>query len=197
MSRVHRHAKHPIHHAVRHHAVHHSAHTLFVQHAVKPAQQSEEATGVPASVTIAQAILESAWGAHHIGSANNYFGIKAQEHDGEVTFGSLATGYVDKKTKEHVGKKDVTITAHFRSYPNMQASFVDHGMFLSGNQRYRKALENYANTGDADEFARGLQKAGYATDPHYADLLISIMKHRNLYRYNKPPATSGAEGVLP
>ena len=124
-----------------------------------------------------------------MGSANNYFGVKAQTSHDKVTFGSVATGYVDKTTKEHIKKlnKDISISAHFRSYKNMNDSFFDHGLFLSKNSRYSTALANYAKTKNADEFARGLQKAGYATDPHYADLLISIMKKYKLYQYNQKP----------
>ena len=164
-------------HTKKHNAIHQNK-QIFIYQAAHPAQTSERLTGVPASITIAQAILESGWGKHHMGSANNYFGIKAQTSHGKVTFGNVATGYVDKETKEHIKKlnKDISITAHFRSYKNMSDSFLDHGLFLKNNPRYHHALVNYAKTKDADEFAHGLQKAGYATDPHYAELLISIMK---------------------
>jgi len=162
------------------------AHANFIQSAGDPARSSELQTGVPASITIAQAILEAAWGQHHIGAANNYFGIKAQTVNGQIVYGDIATGYVDRSTKEHIKKtnKDITIIAHFRSYSDMESSFRDHGMFLRNNPRYRAALDAYAKTNDADEFARGLQNAGYATDPHYAELLISIMQRYNLYQYN-------------
>jgi flagellum-specific peptidoglycan hydrolase FlgJ len=136
---------------------------------------------------MAQAFLESAWGASHVGSANNYFGIKAQKHeDGQITFGSQATGYVYAPTTEYDGKKKLHVIAPFRSYIDISSSFVDHGLFLSENKRYRKALDKYAETGDTNEFARDLQRAHYATDPHYADSLISIMRGRNLYQYNVP-----------
>ena len=68
----------------------------------------------------------------------------------------------------------------------MGDSFIDHGLFLKSNNRYQKILNNYEKDGDADAFASGLQKAGYATDPNYAKLLISIMKKNDLYKYNKP-----------
>ena len=183
-----------------HHA--HAAHTqipaAFIHKAIAPAQASERLTGVPASITMAQAILESGWGKHHIGSAHNYFGVKAQTVLGKVTYGSVATGYVNVKTKEHLGGKDITISDNFRSYKSIQDSFVDHGNFLRGNHRYLTILTAYANDGDADAFARGLQKAGYATDPHYAELLIKIMKGRNLYQYNlKRPAAPLIPSVTP
>jgi flagellar protein FlgJ len=175
------------HHAKKQKAQHHPEYSTFINEAIVPAQASELQTGVPASVTIAQAILESAWGKSHMGAAHNYFGVKAQEDKKRnVTYGSVASGYVDKKTREHVGGKDIFVTAHFRSYKSMTDSFVDHGLFLKNNRRYQSSIEAYAKNHDADEFARGLQKAGYATDPNYAELLITIMKKNNLYKYNQP-----------
>jgi flagellum-specific peptidoglycan hydrolase FlgJ len=183
----HTHRTHRIHQTVKNNAIN-AAHMKFIAAAGSPATSSELQTGVPASVTIAQAILESAWGQHHMGAANNYFGIKAQTVKGQIVYGDIATGYVDRSTREHIKRtnKDVTITAHFRSYSDMESSFRDHGMFLRNNPRYRAALDAYAKTKDADEFARGLQTAGYATDPHYSEVLISIMKKNNLYKYNMP-----------
>lgn len=66
----------------------------------------------------------------------------------------------------------------------MADSFTDHGRFLKDNNRYHKIIDNYAKDGDADTFAQGLQKAGYATDSGYAENLISIMKRHELYKYN-------------
>lgn len=184
--RPYQHAKHPIPHPVKLKAIHSPKYITFIALAAGPAQSSELQTGVPASITIAQAILESAWGKHHIGSANNYFGVKAQQDKkGEVHYGSIATGYVDVKTKEYIGGKEITITDHFRKYKDITDSFIDHGMFLKQNSIYKSALDAYAKTGDAEEFARGLQRAHYATDPNYADTLIRIMKARRLYQYNK------------
>lgn len=158
----------------------------FIKLAGAAAQASEADTGVPASVTIAQAILESGWGKKHMGDANNYFGIKAQTKGAKVVFGDIATGYVDKPTKEFDKKtgKTITVIAHFRSYSDMAGSFTDHGMFLKSNARYAKALAAYAKNKDANEFAEGLQKARYATDPKYASQLISIMQKNELYKYN-------------
>ena len=92
---------------------------------------------------------------------------------------------MDKLTKEYdKNGRAYTVVAHFRSYKNMADSFLDHGIFLTSNARYRKALDAYAKSKDADEYARGLQKAGYATDPDYANMLISLMKKNKLYQYN-------------
>ncbi len=161
-------------------------HETFLKSAADPAQTSEKETGVPASVTMAQAILESGWGRHHIGDANNYFGVKAFEKKGVIDYGSIATGYVDVETREVLHGKDVTIKAHFRKYASMTDSFRDHGKFLKKNKRYETILQAYAKDRDADAFATGLQTAGYATDPDYAKLLSSVMKSNNLYQYNQP-----------
>jgi len=157
----------------------------FIDTAGPAAEKSERETGVAASVTIAQAILESGWGEHHMGDANNYFGIKAQEKNGEVTFGDIATGFVDRLTKEFdKNGRAFTVVAHFRAYRNMADSFTDHGVFLKSNKRYSKALDAYAKTKDADGLARGLQEAGYATDPNYAKMLISLMTRHDLRRFD-------------
>ena len=158
----------------------------FIEAAGIAARASEADTGVPASVTIAQAILESGWGKSHMGDANNYFGIKAQVKSGKVVFGNVAIGFVDRPTKEFdkKTKKFVTVIAHFRAYKDMAGSFTDHGLFLRDNARYAGAIAAYAANKDANQFARGLQAAGYATDPGYADKLISIMTSNDLYRFN-------------
>lgn len=158
----------------------------FIEAAGIAAKASEADTGVPASVTIAQAILESGWGKSHMGDANNYFGIKAQVKSGKVVFGNVAIGFVDRPTKEFdkKTKKFVTVIAHFRAYKDMTGSFTDHGLFLRDNARYARAMAAYAANKDANQFARGLQAAGYATDPGYADKLISIMTSNDLYRFN-------------
>lgn len=186
---------HSAHHHAAHHHRRHAAHapasTAFVHQASAPAQASERQTGVPASVTIAQAILESGWGRYHMGAANNYFGIKAHTRNGQIDTGSVANGYVDTPTHEYVNGKRVAVTAHFRSYASMTDSFIDHGLFLRQNGRYAQAIRDYAANHDADAFATGLQDAGYATDPHYAQMLINLMRRHNLYQYNVPALQNG------
>ena len=84
--------------------------------AIPAAQATQQELAVPASVTLAQGILESGWGIHHIGDANNYFGIKAFTTNGTVTWGSVATGFVTVPTKEVVHGQTVTVSANFRKY---------------------------------------------------------------------------------
>ena len=171
-------------HLRRHQGLHFHQH-VFIYQAAIPAKQSELQTGIPASITIAQAILESGWGKHHIGSANNYFGVKAHKLAGKINSGPVATGYADVATKEHIKGEDITIVDHFRTYNSMADSFIDHGLFLKNNKRYSLALKRYAQTGDTNEFARDLQKAGYASALYYADLLIKIMTKYHLNQYNQ------------
>jgi flagellum-specific peptidoglycan hydrolase FlgJ len=176
--------RHHHNHHHRRHVIHAASNAQFISEASKAAIQSEIATGVPASITVAQAILESGWGKHHIGTANNYFGIKAQTRESAVTYGQVATGFVNVNTREHIKGKDQVLKQPFRSYQSMTDSFIDHGLFLAGNHRYRKHLDEYTKTGDSLAFAQGLQEAGYATDPHYAELLIGIVKKYKLDQLN-------------
>lgn len=135
--------------------------------AIAPAAQAcMRRTGVPASVTVAQAALESSWGKCAPGM--NLFGIKADSSwSGPVT---------SQVTHEVVGGKTITITARFRAYSDWQGSVDDHAAFLTGNPRYRTAFDFKSGP----EFAKAIAKAGYATDPLYADKLISIISARNL-----------------
>ncbi len=142
----------------------------FFAMAVGPAQASQVETGVPASVTLAQAILESGWGDHHMGEAYNFFGIKAQPGEPSVTMG----------TREVVGGRDIRIDAPFRKFASVEESFAAHGRFLRDNPRYAKAFQ----ASDGESFAREVAAAGYATDPHYADALVTIIRQNNLLHYD-------------
>lgn len=148
----------------------------FIMDAVEPAQASQRETGVPASVTIAQAALESDWGRSRLATVgHNYFGIKASSGPGPA-------GVINMQTGEVLNGRSVTVTAGFRAYHNMEESFADHGQFLRKNQRYAACFE----TKDPKEFARRLKAAGYATDPQYATKLINLMNKFNLYAYDLP-----------
>jgi hypothetical protein len=165
----------------------------FLQSAIPAAQASQAETGVPASVTLAQAILESDWGRRHIGEANNYFGIKARpQPDGSFNHGSIAIGHLLAPTKEWDGSQMITVNAPFRRYHTMTDSFRDHGLLLKNNARYSQA---FRHTNDPNEFAQQIHKAGYATDPGYADKLIGIMRAFDLYQYDQQ-SSPGAGSVL-
>ncbi len=151
----------------------------FVRQAGPLARSSSARTGVPASVTLAQAILESASGTLTAG-ANNYFGIKARTVDaksGIFRWESTAVGCVHKPTYESEGRRLVRQIGQFRMYPGMQESFYDHGMFLRENSRYAPAFKHSNHPAN---FARAIARAGYATDPSYANLLIRLINNKSL-----------------
>lgn len=156
----------------------------FFAMAVGPAQASQKETGVPASVTLAQAILESGWGDSHMGDAHNYFGIKAQPGEPSVTM----------PTREVQGGKSVHIDAAFRRFASVEECFAAHGRFLRDNSRYATAFQ----TTDGESFARAIAAAGYATDPKYADLLVQIIRENDLTQYDTgaKPAVSGKPSVV-
>ena len=156
----------------------------FLQQAVPFAVQSQRETGVPASVTLAQAIWETGRGVSPIGQANNYFGIKASAAaDGSVNVGPIASGWVWAWTKEWDGEKYIAARERFRQYRTMQDSFRDHGLLLATAPRYANAMRA---VDDPREFARRIAAAGYATSPTYADDLIRVMDRENLYQYDLP-----------
>lgn len=134
--------------------------------------------GVPASVTIAQAILESGWGRSMLTRRDhNYFGIKCFG-----TPGTIASGCRTYGTSECDGGDCYRTSASFRAYRSPYASIVDHGHFLRFNRRYRNAFQ-YTTMPNA--FVREIHRAGYATSPTYAKNLIGIMQKYRLYRYDR------------
>lgn len=141
-------------------------------------------TGVPASITLAQGMLESGNGESLLSrEANNHFGVKA---------GSTYHGPVYKtKTKEFSKGKMVTVEAAFRKYGNAEQSFADHSDFLRYSTRYRRLFE--LDPTDYAGWAKGLSKAGYATDPEYADKLIRLIEDCDLARFD----TKNAEPETP
>lgn len=130
--------------------------------------------GVSPRVLIAQAALETGWGKsmpkHADGSSgHNYFGIKT--HD------QWQGQQIAANTTEIVNGSAVREKASFRAYDSIESSFRDFASFLKTNPRYEKAL---SVTHDANKFVDALQKAGYATDPKYADKIKSIMNGRRM-----------------
>jgi flagellum-specific peptidoglycan hydrolase FlgJ len=147
----------------------------FIASIAGAAVESADDSGVPASVTIAQAILESYWGSSRLArEANNFFGIKAQTRGGSA-------GSIWFDVWEVIGGRNVMQSQAFRAYKTIAESFVDHGRFLSENGRYGNAMRARS---DAKQFAREVKRAGYATDPGYASKLIALMDRYNLYRYD-------------
>ncbi|RZK50670.1 MAG: LysM peptidoglycan-binding domain-containing protein [Pedobacter sp.] len=124
--------------------------------------------GIPASITLAQGILESGSGNSELAKyANNHFGIKCTQ---------------DWKGKSYY-KTDDKANECFRVYTDAQESFKDHSEFLK-RKRYSALFELDKN--DYKNWAKGLKAAGYATNPQYADLLINLIEKYNLHQYDSP-----------
>jgi flagellar protein FlgJ len=145
--------------------------SAFIAMLAGAAQACQRKTGIPASITLAQAALESSWGSRALG--NNLFGIKADR--------SWTGPTISFRTTEHLGGKDVVLTDKFRAYASYAESMVDHAQFLLKNPRYAACFKETTGAG----WARALQAAGYATDPDYAKKLIDIMRGRNLAFYDQ------------
>ncbi|MFM0169036.1 flagellar assembly peptidoglycan hydrolase FlgJ [Paraburkholderia sediminicola] len=142
----------------------------FVDKLAEPAQAASAATGIPARFIIGQAALESGWGKSEIKKADgstshNVFGIKATKDWTGKTVSTVTTEYVNGKPQRVVEK--------FRAYDSYQEAMTDYASLLKGNPRYAQVI-NSAH--DVNGFANGMQRAGYATDPHYAKKLMSIMQ---------------------
>lgn len=146
----------------------------FLNLLVPAAQACQRATGVPASLTLAQAALESGWGARAPG--NNLFGIKADAAWKGATVSFPTTEYIKGV------KKSLTLT--FRAYPDWAGSMIDHADFFRKNPRYAACFKETTGQG----WARAVAKAGYATDPNYAASLIAVMDGRNMTKYDVLPA---------
>ena len=143
----------------------------FIQKHDGAAKAAEAASGIPASFMIAQAAHESGWGRREItgrdGSPSfNVFGIKA---------GAGWTGKVaEVQTTEYIDGKPQKVMAKFRAYGSYEEAFKDYARLIGTNDRYRDVVAK-AQSGSAEHFAQGLQKAGYATDPEYASKLARVI----------------------
>lgn len=121
---------------------------------------------IPASITLAQALLESGAGKSELArKSNNHFGIKCHNWDGKRT-------YHDDDAEDEC----------FRVYKNVADSYEDHSIFLATKERYT-FLFKFEQT-DYVSWARGLKQAGYATSPTYATKLIEIIERYDLNRYD-------------
>ncbi len=140
----------------------------FINDLMSHAKIASQSTGIPAHFMIAQAALESGWGKHEIRHANNspshnLFGIKAGSNWQGAVVETVTTEYINGAPQKMVEK--------FRAYDSYAEGFQDYANLLMKNPRYADVL----NTDDAASFANGLQQAGYATDPKYAEKLIRIL----------------------
>jgi flagellum-specific peptidoglycan hydrolase FlgJ len=148
----------------------------FLDQLVAPAQACQRATGIPASFTLAQAALESAWGASRLSQrAFNLFGVKADRNWKGPT--------ISIDTREVLNSKSVMVPALWRAYPDWAACLADRAQFFRKNPRYLKCFEEATGAG----WARAVARAGYATDPDYATKLIAVMDGRALTRFDDLP----------
>jgi peptidoglycan hydrolase FlgJ len=141
----------------------------FIQAHTDAAAAAEKATGIPARFMIAQAAHETGWGRKEIrnpdgSNSYNLFGIKAGPNWKGAT--------TDVTTTEYIGGKAHKVTQTFRAYSSFAESFADYASTMKNSPRYAAVV---ASGADANGFARGLQKAGYATDPAYAAKLTRMI----------------------
>ena len=154
----------------------------FLRLTVPMAQAAQRKYGVPASVTIAQAIIESSnalgWGKSQLArEANNFFGIKATDQKNPDHYIELATHEV---LKNHIE----LIEAKFARYEDPAESFEAHARLLAVAHRYEPCM---ATANDPELFCMRLQQCGYSTNPSYGVTLYKLIKDYDLTQYDVPP----------
>ena len=148
----------------------------FVRSVQSSAQGASAQTGIPATFMVAQAAHESGWGKREIrnadgSSSHNLFGVKA---------GSGWTGpTAEITTTEWIGGEPQKVSAKFRAYASVDDAFQDYAKLMKQSPRYAgvvaQAAQSPMSAASAQDFAQGLQRAGYATDPAYADKLTRVI----------------------
>lgn len=148
----------------------------FLAKIVGYAVSTMHATDIPASLTIAQAILESGWGESELTKrGNNLFGIKGT--------GSAGSGIYP--TKEYVNGNWITIQAQFRHYNNWGESIADHSRLLLNGTRDQPNRYHGVLGADYRTAAKAIYAGGYATDKNYPQLLIQLIEQYKLYEYDR------------
>ncbi|MFD2826311.1 glucosaminidase domain-containing protein [Leeuwenhoekiella polynyae] len=138
----------------------------YIEHFAPIAKEEMRLYKIPASITMAQAVLESGAGNGNLTKkANNHFGIKCHNWTGAVV-------YHDDDEKGEC----------FRKYRDPKYSFRDHSLFLTGRSRYADLFD--LDPDDYKGWAKGLRKAGYATDRKYPEKLIAIIERYAMYNYD-------------
>lgn len=136
--------------------------------------QEMNRSGIPASIILAQGIVESAWGKATLAqAANNHFGIKCKSD-------WMGDAYL-LEDDDYDGNGNL-IESCFRVYPDVLSSYRDHSNFLMEGQRYQSLFE--LDKADYKGWAHGLKACGYATDPAYAEKLIRKIEEYQLYRFD-------------
>lgn len=160
----------------------------YIRTYYKTAIRQQRKHNIPASIILAQGVLESGAGQSYLALAgNNHFGIKCKNWKGPC-----------------ICKDDDLKQEAFRKYVRVEESFEDHSLFLTGRDHYKPLFR--LRTTDYKSWAHGLKKCGYATDPHYAVKLIGLIEKYGLYYFDtaketdppvilKQPATRPAAGT--
>lgn len=141
----------------------------YIENYKEDAIQEMKEHNIPASITLAQGMLESGNGNSELAvKANNHFGIKCHNDWKGETF------IMDDDKKDEC----------FRKYPTVLDSYNDHALFLTSRSRYAKLFD--LKITDYKGWAKGLKEAGYATDPKYPERLINLIEKYELYHYDSP-----------
>jgi len=163
--------------------------TKFIIEISKPAISESKSYGIPASIKIGQAALESGWGEDPIAvKYNNHYGMKYKK-----TFSkdekTLVMGRINRKTKEFIKGEIETTRDDFVVYKTRWNSIRHHSEFLRGriDSKYNSGYTSMGKLSKKDYkgWAKALQKAGYSTNPNYAKELIRIIEDYKLYKYDK------------
>lgn len=142
---------------------------LYIEQYSHLAQEHQKKFNIPASITLAQGLIESGAGRSELAQkSNNHFGIKCHDWNGDRVF------HDDDEKQEC-----------FRKYDKPEKSFEDHSLFLVNRPRYKDLF--LLRPTDYIDWAHGLKKMGYATDPMYAFKLIDIIEKYELYSFDKAP----------
>ncbi|MFN0200737.1 MAG: glycoside hydrolase family 73 protein [Bacteroidia bacterium] len=150
----------------------------YIRRYARTAVEEMNRYNIPASITLAQAILESNKGKSNLARLhNNHFGLTCAK----CTTDSVL--YLDRLSNE---------MRYFQKFPNVWAGFRSHSIRIAGNDRYKECF----SAQDYAEFAKALQKCGYAEDANYAEKLISIIENYQLNRYDTVEKVVWEEDLL-
>lgn len=160
----------------------------FIATMLPMAEKAAKRLGVEPRFLVAQAALETGWGKSMIkqkdgSNSHNLFGIKANGWSGESA---------KVTTTEYVNGKATKQVAGFRAYDSFEQSFNDYVRLLENNERYKPAIQVASVSGDSERFVNELQRAGYATDPQYANKINQIARKVQTYQTIADASTSPA-----
>ncbi|MGG1662867.1 glycoside hydrolase family 73 protein [Brevibacillus sp. NRS-1366] len=160
----------------------------FIAKIAPAAVEDMRRTKVPASLTIAQAILESNWGKSGLTiNANNLFGIK----------GTGTAGSVNMPTTEYVGATPIATSAKFRKYNSWDESIADHSALILKGTRDKPTRYHGVLGADYKTACQKIKDGGYATDPAYPQKLISLIEKYELYKYDVDKSDNSVDKEAP